>query len=384
MRILRLPVDGRRAVDLHPRLSVVAGLDPEQAGRLRRAVDAITTGLAPPGGGLVEAHGLLLDATQDDLDLLDLATDPVVGVASVPTLLGTADASTLERLRTAERDVVLLATDRRWAAAALVAARDDDGPDDRQLARADHLRLALALHAGTDVEPLRRAVDADEDARRATGSPATGGLVDALAALGVDLRRRPVDADEVRRVADDLLDEHHRHAAWAVGAKVELDGLERALRHRLEPTGAGRPVLPESVERRLERATAAHADAVARADALRDAAIAERDDVPPAHGLDDAVLDALGHRWREHPAGTAPLLLDRVLHGLGDADVERLLERLGPATRGVQVVVVDDHPAAQAWVRRADPARAAVVGATPATAAGPSPTMPPTTQRRIE
>ena len=81
MRVLRLRVDGRLIVDLHPSLSVVTGLDADQAAALRRGVTAIASGIAPPGDGLLEAHGLLLDAAQGDLDLLDLATDPVGAVA---------------------------------------------------------------------------------------------------------------------------------------------------------------------------------------------------------------------------------------------------------------------------------------------------------------
>lgn len=388
MRVLRLRVDSRRIVDLHPSLSVVHRLEPEQAATLRRGVASVAGGLAPLGDGLLEAHGLLLDATQGDLDLLDLATDPVGAVVTTAHLReaepGDAGDERAERLRTAERDVLLLATDRRWAARALESSAASADPAGRELARAEQLRTAIALHEGTDVEPLRRALDADRDARRAApGDPDAGSVAavaDELAALGIDLRRPAVDDDEVRRVADDLLDEHLRHASWVVGARVELEGLEQRLIAALPGAGdrATPPsvaTLPESAERRLERATDAHAAAVARADELRQEVEAVLEPLP-ARDLEWALLRRLSGRRREHPAGTAPVVLDRVLRGLADEEVERLLDRIEPLGRGVQLIVVDDHPAAVRWAATAGSARAALVHPTPARPVGRSPTMP--------
>lgn len=395
MRVLRLRVDGRHIVDLHPSLSVVHGLDPEQAAALRRAMASIASGVAPAADGLLEAHGLLLDANQEDLDLLDLAADPV-GAVVTGVDLGPDDAEPragderTEGLRSAERDVLLLATDRRWAARALASATGAD-PGARELARAEQLRVAVALHEGAGIEPLRRALDADRDARRSTpdgpGAGAVAGVVTELAALGLDLRAHVLDDDEVRRVADDLLDEHRRHAEWVVGARVELDGLEHRLlaamgtsAHPATPPSVA--TLPESAERRLERAGAAHAAAVARADELRDEVVA---DLEPVAGrdLEWSLLRCLSDRRRDHPAGTVPVVLDRVLRGVGDDDVERILGRIGPLGRGVQVVVLDDHPAAIRWAHAAGAARAAAVRATPARPAGRSPTMPPDPRRTL-
>lgn len=392
MRILRLRVDSRRIVDLHPSMSVVHRLGPGQAAMLRRGVAAIAGGLAPGGDGLLEVHGLLLDVTQADLDLLDLAADPVDAVVAVPGLapaqVTDGDHAGGERLRTAVRDVLLLATDRRWAARALESSRASGDPAGRELARAEQLRMAIALHEASDVEPLRRAIDADRDARRAAPENAGAGSVapvaDELAALGIDLRARPVDDDDIRRVADDLVDEHRRHAAWVVGARVELEGLEQRLL-ATHPAGARtRPpsvvTIPESAERRLERATDAHAAAVARADELREAERAGLDPIP-ARDLEWALLRLLGDRQRSHPAGSAPVVLDRLLHGLDDGAVEHLLDRIEPLGRGVQIVVLDDHPAAARWAAAAGAARAALVHPSPARPAGRSPTMPPDPRR---
>ncbi|HEX4903482.1 MAG TPA: hypothetical protein VFV42_11770 [Acidimicrobiales bacterium] len=387
MRVLRLRVDGRRIVDLHPSLSVVTGLDADQAAALRRGVAAIAAGVAPPGDGLLEAHGLLFDADQDDLDLLDLATDPVGAVLTAADLApveGSGGLDGTDVRRAAERDVLLLATDRRWASRALAAAAAD-GPAARDLARAEQLRVAIALHEGMDVDGVRRALDAHRDANRATSRGAVArtipGLLAALEHVGLHLRPAAVDGDEVRRVAEDLLDEHARHAGWVVGARVELDGLEHRLVRALPAADGPRSTppsvasLPESAERRVERTTTALEVAIANADERRDEVVAGTGAVP-ARDLEWALLRALSDRRRDHPAGSVPVVLDRVLRGLADAEVEQLLERVEPLGRGVQLVLLDDHPAAIRWAGTAGPARAATVHPTPARPAEPSPTMP--------
>lgn len=394
MRILRLRVDGRRDLDLHPRLSVVTGLDAGQAATVRRAVAAVAGGLAPRDGGLLEAAGMLLDATQDDLDLLDLGAEPTSGVLVAAAVADDVPegAETLAALAAAERDALLLATDRRWAAMARDRARRADRAGAGDLARAETLRLEIAAHGDTDVEPLRRALDAHRDARRSAGPAgdrtATSSddgrsldrLVHELGALGVDLRDRDVPGDEVQRIAEDVVDEHRRHGAWVVGARVELDGSERRLLGRVRaggsPGAATAALLPESGERRAARAAAAQADAIARADERREQVVALG--APPAPDLADRLAVRIAERRGDPPAGSVPLVLDRVLAGLDEAGVADLLARLEPLARGVQLLVLDEHPAAVAWARGAGVARAAVVSPGPAPAAGATPTMRPT------
>src|SRR3546814_6018925 len=65
MRVLRLGLGDARAVDLHPSVSVVTGLTERQHTALRRGFRAIGTGLSPRSAGLVEAHGLLLDRSDE-------------------------------------------------------------------------------------------------------------------------------------------------------------------------------------------------------------------------------------------------------------------------------------------------------------------------------
>ena len=72
-------------------------------------------GTAPNRRGLLEAHGLLFDLSDDMLSLLDVSADglrPLVTAADLPTI---SDANVRERIA-AER--ALGAIDERWAASA--------------------------------------------------------------------------------------------------------------------------------------------------------------------------------------------------------------------------------------------------------------------------
>jgi hypothetical protein len=77
MRLLQLNPDGTEesALDFHPLITVVNGLGVEGREAVIRAVTAIAQGKDPGIGGLIEAHGIMLDLTADVLGLLDLHTD---------------------------------------------------------------------------------------------------------------------------------------------------------------------------------------------------------------------------------------------------------------------------------------------------------------------
>jgi hypothetical protein len=76
MRLVRYEDgDAGIALDLHPRVTVVAGLPPEARARLLAAIAALPSGTDPGATGSVEVHGVYLDLTQESLDLLDLADD---------------------------------------------------------------------------------------------------------------------------------------------------------------------------------------------------------------------------------------------------------------------------------------------------------------------
>ncbi len=77
MRLLQLNPDGTEesALDFHPIITVVNGLGVGGREVIVRAITAIARGQDPGIGGLLEAHGVMLDLTPDALSLLDIHTD---------------------------------------------------------------------------------------------------------------------------------------------------------------------------------------------------------------------------------------------------------------------------------------------------------------------
>src|SRR5947209_6474305 len=79
MRLLQiqLPLDGGGpvALDLHPMMTVVSGLDTGARERLVEIIRDLPSGRDPGLGGLVEAHGVLFDLSSETLGLFDLHTD---------------------------------------------------------------------------------------------------------------------------------------------------------------------------------------------------------------------------------------------------------------------------------------------------------------------
>ncbi|MCU0269765.1 MAG: hypothetical protein MUF83_14130 [Acidimicrobiales bacterium] len=96
MRLLQLTANGSsgEALDLHPKVTVVTGLNADGRSRLVRAVAALPRGESPGCHGLVEAHGVLLDLTADSLALLDLHgdLDAVVRATDIPGAASVAGA----------------------------------------------------------------------------------------------------------------------------------------------------------------------------------------------------------------------------------------------------------------------------------------------------
>ncbi|HEY5153948.1 MAG TPA: hypothetical protein VIJ47_04380, partial [Acidimicrobiales bacterium] len=78
MRLIQLQLDDD-ALDLHPMMTVITGLDPAARSRVIAAVMALPRGTDPGTGGLVESHGVLFDLSVETLRLLGLAVelDPV-------------------------------------------------------------------------------------------------------------------------------------------------------------------------------------------------------------------------------------------------------------------------------------------------------------------
>jgi len=77
MRLLQLNPNGNEssALDFHPMVTVVTNLSPRGRARVINAITALPRGDDPGCHGLIEAHGVLLDLTPENLHLLDLHMD---------------------------------------------------------------------------------------------------------------------------------------------------------------------------------------------------------------------------------------------------------------------------------------------------------------------
>lgn len=383
MRVVRVWVDEHQAVELHPAVTVVTGLDDPQRAALRRAFAAVGSGLAPGASGLLEAHGVLLDLGQEALDLLDVGGVPSEAVVTPAHVPGAIPDEEAERLRVAERDVRVLAAAHRRAATELaawearLAALDDPAGDaDARRRRAHELALALELQRDTDPEPLRAAFDAVHDAERVSGPAGDvddgpfARLAGALADVGIDVRPLDLPRTELLRIAEEWSDEVRRRASWAVGAAVELQGIEDRLAP-VEAPGHERADVSAAVTRARDAAADAgrvHAVALVRADHARDDA--RRVATPAAAAdLEPLLLGRFADQRQARLAGAVPIVLDGLFDGVADEDVAPLLDRLAQLAGGVQIVVIGDDHRPAAWARDADPRRAAVVA--------PGPVAPP-------
>lgn len=382
MRVVRLRVDEHRVVELHPAVTVVTGLDETQRTELRRAFAAVASGLAPSTSGLLEAHGVLLDLDQGALDLLEVAEVPSDAVLTAAHVPGAVAEEAAERLRVAERDVRVLAAAHRRAAAALEAwearLRALDDPDGDVVARrrrADELALALELQRMTDPEPVRVGVDHVHDAERgSTGAPAVeplARLAAALAEVGLDVRGLDLPDSEVLRIAEEWSDEVRRRSSWAIGAAVEVQGLEARFVPVAAPDDERSDVSAEVARAREAAADArrVHADALLRADHARAAARLATVPVPVAD-LEAHLLGRLAHQRQARLAGAVPVVFDDLFDAVPDAEVAPLLDRLAQLAGGVQLVVTGDDPRPAEWARAADPLQVAVVAPGPAAGIG--------------
>ena len=89
MRLLQLATGPGELIDLHPHVTVVAGLDRTGRELLAEAVAGLASGGRRGPRGLLEAHGVLFDLAPEALALLDIAADgvrPVVTADDLPRL----------------------------------------------------------------------------------------------------------------------------------------------------------------------------------------------------------------------------------------------------------------------------------------------------------
>jgi hypothetical protein len=221
MRLIQLDPDGTEesALDFHPAITIVAGLGPAGRERVVQAVRALPRAADPGCPGLIEAHGVLLDLTEDNLKMLDLRSeiDVVVHADDIPQagspLARSAGSSArqsieqflsstpkgvhpqLDEARRAQRDA-------QEAKAVLREAADRSRRDQREaLARREQAAAALesarwARRAASGDEP-----DDDGDVRAAV-------VQSELAARRLDLESaiKELDArlDRIDRALDEL------------------------------------------------------------------------------------------------------------------------------------------------------------------------------------
>jgi hypothetical protein len=88
MRLLQLQLDGAGsdALDFHPMMTVVSGLDGAMRDRLIAAVCALPSASDPGVDGLIESHGVLFDLTVENLELMGLGLDldPLIRRSDLP------------------------------------------------------------------------------------------------------------------------------------------------------------------------------------------------------------------------------------------------------------------------------------------------------------
>jgi hypothetical protein len=105
MRLLQLQLDGAQsdALDFHPMMTIVRGLDPAMRSRLVAAVCALPAATDPGVPGLIESHGVLFDLTVENLQLMGLGLDldPLIRRNDLPGAHpGEADATPVAAVTT--------------------------------------------------------------------------------------------------------------------------------------------------------------------------------------------------------------------------------------------------------------------------------------------
>ncbi len=255
MRLLQLSTGSGEMLDLHPNVTVVAGLD--SAGR-RVLVDTIqdlARGRASGAAGLLEAHGVLFDLSNEMLELLDVVADglqPVVAAADLPTRSREPRghdrveaervlAELEERLATATED-----HDRRQravadAAGALERARRDAG--EAEGGAPERIR---------SIDDLTRQLDAAQERRRR--------LLDDRAARGPEAQAAAARRAEVEESTTEVRTRHQQAAIHCSELAAQLD----QARHALDPDAVATAAAAAEQLARVEAEVAEERAAAAR------------------------------------------------------------------------------------------------------------------------
>ncbi len=154
MRLLQLATGDGELIDLHPNVTVVAGLAEPGRQLLTEAVLGLARGEATGPTGLLEAHGVLFDFVTELLELLDVEPGdvrPIVTAADLPTIR--RDPRARERTA-AERH--LAEVEERWATAGEARFRADAAvaASTQALERAQRAAEAAASDATSRIQSI--------------------------------------------------------------------------------------------------------------------------------------------------------------------------------------------------------------------------------------
>ncbi len=270
MRILQLEASagGSEVVDLHPRLSVVLGLAPEGRERVLGAIAGVPAGTSAGTAGLIEAHGILLDLNDANLDLLDLRT-PLHNVLRSADVPGALDPTELRRA--VERHLLSWPTGREPALDAARTAYE----------AAKQACDALRAEATEAREALHRASRDREEAQGQVGhlsadlDPFSEQKLqharDALAAIEAELGLRGSEPPESRiaRITQRIAEIDAELAALPTG---DTSGVARALALVNDPPQGGTVEDPDA-QRLADEVDALQADIVRFEESLADEGI---------------------------------------------------------------------------------------------------------------
>jgi hypothetical protein len=267
MRLLQLTTASNQMLDLHPNVTVVTDLGPDDRRLLVDAVRGLARGSSLGGSGLLEAHGVLFDLTDEMLGLLDVAADelqPIVSRLDLPTVRN--DPRARERL-IAER--ALGEIEQRLAAASEERGRLQAARDDASIALERARRDATELDVGAAerirlIDDLTRQLDHVDERRRQ--------LLEEQAARGPEAEAAQARLAEVDAATADVLTARHEAALRC----SELAGRLDEARLPLDP---GALALADAAAAELARV---EAEVEAERAAERASGDAEPDDDEPA------------------------------------------------------------------------------------------------------
>lgn len=270
MRLLQLATGPGQMIDLHPNVTVAAGLDADARRALADVVTGLSHGVAGRASGLLEAHGVLFELSDEMLALLDVAADdlhPVVSAADLPNRR--VDTQGRDRL-TAERSLAEL--EERLATATETRDRRQRARDAAAEALERAHRDAKEAEAGASerirlIDELTGKLDQAQERRRR--------LLEDRAAVGPQR-----DAAEARRaeVEASTAEVRSRHQDAALRCS-ELAGQLDQARLALDPDAIA--TWDSAVEQLAKVEAEVAAERLAVADLLEDAG----GDEPPAERL---------------------------------------------------------------------------------------------------